>query len=61
MNKSINAHLEDDTNISFDELHEGCNSLKLGNASDAITIFFTSEQQRKKMIQELSKLEIKEK
>ena len=60
MTKSVNAHLEDDTVICFDELDAGLNTLRLGYPPGNITIFITSEEQRKKLIDELSKLEVKE-
>ena len=60
MTKSVNAHLEDDTVICFDELDAGLNTLRLGYPPRNITIFIRSEEQRKKLIDELSKLEVKE-
>ena len=60
MIKSVNAHLEDDTVISFHELDTGLNSLRLGYPPNCITIFITSDKQRRKLIEELSKSEIKE-
>ena len=60
MTKSVNAHLEDDTVICFSELEVGLNTLRLGYPPGNITIFITSDKQRKRLIDELSKLEVKE-